>query len=284
VKDRRHLPLTGEPPSVAPDPGGALEPLDAGPPKWVNLGHPSYVWRSGQDRRLSLIRRYVPLERRRILDVGCGIGTYVRQFHQFSPDVYGVDVDPEKVAQASVTLPNIQVAPAEVLPFTDESFDVILLHEVVEHVDDDFRAIAEAVRVAAVGGHVVVYAPNRLYPFETHGAYFGGSFVFGLIPLVNYLPDGLRKHFCPHVRAYTKHSLLRLFHGLPVRIVVHAGIYPGFDNIAARNPLFASLLRRTLYALEHTGFQAFGLSHFLVAEKCSPAGPSSPTPDPYEAR
>jgi 2-polyprenyl-3-methyl-5-hydroxy-6-metoxy-1,4-benzoquinol methylase len=47
------------------------------PERVVALGHPSYVWRSGQDRRLALVRRYAPLEGRRILDVGCGIGTYV---------------------------------------------------------------------------------------------------------------------------------------------------------------------------------------------------------------
>ena len=42
------------------------------------------------------------------------------------------------------------------------------------------------------GGTIVAFAPNRLYPFETHGAYFGGRYVFGNIPLVNWLPDPLR--------------------------------------------------------------------------------------------
>ena len=74
--------------------------------KAIRLGHPSYVWRRGQDRRLDLIREHVPLENRRILDVGCGLGMYVRQMRRFSDDVYGVDVDPDKVAEASRTLPN----------------------------------------------------------------------------------------------------------------------------------------------------------------------------------
>ena len=45
--------------------------------KAIRLGHPSYVWRSGQDRRLHQIRQYVQLEGRRILDIGCGVGMYV---------------------------------------------------------------------------------------------------------------------------------------------------------------------------------------------------------------
>src|SRR3954468_10952925 len=75
--------------------------------KAIRLGHPSYVWRRGQDRRLDLIRQYVPLENRRILDIGCGLGMYVRQMARYSDDVYGVDVDPDKVAKASETLPHI---------------------------------------------------------------------------------------------------------------------------------------------------------------------------------
>ena len=51
----------------------------------AQLGEPSYVWRSGQERRLQLIRKYVPLEGRWILDVGCGIGTYCRRFRDYSP-------------------------------------------------------------------------------------------------------------------------------------------------------------------------------------------------------
>ena len=80
--------------------------------KAIELGHPSYVWRFGQDRRLELIYKYAPLDGKRILDVGCGLGMYVRKMRRFSDDVYGVDIDPDKVAKASKELPNIQVAPA----------------------------------------------------------------------------------------------------------------------------------------------------------------------------
>jgi len=233
--------------------------------RWIELGHPSYVWRFGQDRRLSLVRRYVPLENARILDVGCGVGTYVEKFRLFSGDVHGVDVDPERVALASKSLPNIRVAAAESLPYPDRSFDFVFLHEVIEHVTDDRRAIAEAVRVADRGGHVVVYAPNRLYPFETHGIYLGKRYVFRLVPLVNYLPDPLRRHFCPHVRAYTAGQIRRLFAGLPVSIVEHTCVYPGFDNVVARRPALGRALRSICYTLERTPLRALGLSHFVVA-------------------
>jgi SAM-dependent methyltransferase len=242
------------------------------PDKAIALGHPSYVWGFGQERRLDLIRRYVPLEDRAILDVGCGLGMYVRAFRRFSSNVYGVDIDEDKVVQASEELPNIRVAPAETLPYPDASFDVVLLHEVIEHVADDRQAVREAARVLrggeqGRGGKAVIFAPNRLYPFETHGAYWGGRYHFGNIPLVNYLPDRWRKRFCPHVRAYTHRDLRRLLYGLPIRVVVHMQIYPGYDKIVHRRPALGRVLRQVTYLLEHTPLRLLGLSHFMVIEK-----------------
>jgi len=235
--------------------------------KAIRWGHPSYVWRFGQERRLRLILAYVPLRGKRILDVGCGLGMYMKRFREFSDEVYGVDIDEEKVAEASQALPNVKVAPAESLPFEDGFFDVVMLHEVLEHVDDDRRAVQEAVRVLRPEGKIVVFVPNRLYFFETHGVFWRGRYRFGNIPLVNYLPDFLRNRLCPHVRAYTAKGIRRLFAGLPVRFIVHTQIYPGYDKIAVRHPGLASLLRKITYFLEKTPLRIFGLSHFLVVEK-----------------
>jgi SAM-dependent methyltransferase len=235
--------------------------------KAITLGHPSYVWRFGQDRRLGLIQHYAPLDGKRILDVGCGLGMYVRKMRRFSDDVHGVDIDPERVAKASQDLPNIQVAPAEKLPYADGFFDVILSHEVIEHVGDDAQAIREAYRCLKPGGRLVVFAPNRLYPFETHGVYLGKRYVFGNIPLVNWLPTPLRRRLAPHVRAYRAGDIRRLFAGLSGRFIVFTQVYPGYDNIVARRPGLGRILRTITYALESTPLRAFGLSHFAVFEK-----------------
>lgn len=231
------------------------------------LGCPSYLWRFGQERRLSLIKRYAPLTDKTILDVGCGLGTYVERFRNFSDRVYGVDLEASRVAEAVRRLPNLATARAEELPFPQDQFDVVLLHEVIEHVEDDRGVVQEAYRVTKPQGRIVIFAPNRLYPFETHGIYWRGRYRFGNIPLANYLPDSLRRRLVPHVRAYTRGGLLHLFEGLPHRIIVHTQIYPGYDKIEARNPTLAGLFRRLTYALERTPLRLFALSHFLVVEK-----------------
>ncbi len=225
---------------------------------------------------MAMVRRFVDLESARILDVGCGIGTYVRRFRQYSDDVHGVEVEPERVREATESgLPNIVLAVGEALPYPDDHFDVVFSNEVIEHVKDDRRTVSEMVRVTRPGGVIVAFAPNRLYPFETHGAYFGGRYVFGNIPLVNWLPDPLRDRFAPHVRAYTQQGIRRLFAGQPVRLVHHRVIYPGFDNIKARHARLGGLLRRALYVAEHTPLHALGLSHFIVVRKVERRDPST---------
>ncbi|MFN8622669.1 MAG: class I SAM-dependent methyltransferase [Chloroflexota bacterium] len=237
----------------------------------IERGRPSYSWRYGQDRRLEMVRRWIDLEGTRILDVGCGIGTYIRRFRQYTDDVHGIEVEPERVAEASLELPNIVCAVGEALPYPDDHFDLVFSNEVIEHVQDDRQTAREMVRVAKPGGLIVLFAPNRLYPFETHGAYLGGRYVFGNVPLVNWFPDPVRDRLAPHVRAYTMRGIERLFAGTPVRRVEHRVIYPGFDNMTSRHHVIGPVLRKALYTAEQTPLHVFGLSHFLVLRKNEPA-------------
>jgi SAM-dependent methyltransferase len=235
--------------------------------KAVRLGHPSYVWRAGQERRVRLVERYVVLKGAYILDVGCGLGLYIDRFRAYSEHVYGVDIDPDKVRQVRKRWPQVDESSAEDLPYPNGFFDVVFSNEVLEHVQDDRAGVAEACRVLKPGGHLVIYTPNRWYPFETHGFYWRGQYHYGNIPLVNYLPDRWRNRLCPHVRAYTRRELRSLLRGCEGQTVVHRGIFAGYDNIVEKHPLLGRLLQRASYALEETPLQWLGLSHLLIFQK-----------------
>ena len=233
----------------------------------VALGNPSFVWRFGQDRRLNLIRQFAPLEGARILDIGCGLGVYVRKFREFSDRVFGIDIDRQRLIEGARSTPGLMLSASETLPFRDAAFDVVVLNEVIEHVRDDRATLAEALRVVRPGGHIAIYAPNRLFPFETHGIYIGDRFVFGNVPLVNWLPDPLRNRLVPHARAYTRRGMRRTYAGLRVNVREETCVYPGFDNIIAQHRRLGAVLRSALYRAEHTPLRAFGLSHFVVLQK-----------------
>ncbi len=234
-------------------------------------GEPSYVWRAGQERRLTMIHRWARLHHARVLVAGCGIGMYAAEIrHRFTPNVDAFDIEEDRVSVAREETPRALVAAAEALPYQNDTFDTILSHEVLEHVRDDRQAAREMVRVLKPGGRIVIFVPNRGYPFETHGHYWRGQYHFGNTPLINYLPDALRNRLAPHVRAYTGRGLRRLFAGSPIRVVTHRRIYGGYDNIIARLGAPGRLLRDALYRMEGTPLDGFGLSHVLVVEKSAP--------------
>jgi SAM-dependent methyltransferase len=145
--------------------------------------------------------------------------------------------------------------------------DLVFSHEVLEHVQDDAMAISEMVRVLKPGGRIVLFCPNRGYPFETHGHYWKGKYHFGNTPLINWLPRKLRDRLAPHVEVYTRADLARLFADLPVKFIERRTIFGAYDNIIERRPALGKLLRTFLQALEKTPLQRLGLSHFWVVEK-----------------
>lgn len=231
-------------------------------------GEPSYVWRSGQERRLQMIVSAAGQRiRGRILENGCGVGIYLEHLAPYGGALVGLEVDAGRAREASIRCPQIVQAVGEALPFSEASFDLIISHEVLEHVLDDKISVQEMVRALRSGGRLVIFVPNRGYPFETHGIYWRGEYHFGNIPLVNYLPRRMRDRLAPHVRIYDRRDLEQLFTGLPVRFVERTVIFGAYDNIIARRPALGRTLRAFLQTLEKTPLRLLGLSHFWVVER-----------------
>ena len=251
----------------------AVDELDLHGKRAAVRGNPSFVWRAGQDRRLQMIVHWAPPTAKSTLGAvlvnGCGVGMYVKALQPYSEQLYGLDIEAEHLRRAATTVPgaHLQLAACEALPYPANFFDLVLSHEVIEHVTDDHASAAEMVRVLKPGGRAIIFAPNRLYPFETHGHYWQGEYHFGNTPLINYLPDFIRNELAPHVRAYTARGLRNLFIGQPVRVIHHTQIYPGYDNLVHRRPALGKWLRRITYALESSPLTSFGISHLLVVEK-----------------
>lgn len=239
-------------------------------------GEPSYVWRAGQQRQLEMIVHFAS-ERieGNILENGCGVGMYVEHLAPFGGKIFGLEYDFERASEAARNSPHILNAACESLPLPSSTFDLILSHEVIEHVQDDRTAICEMVRVlrspdpasGKPGGRIVLFCPNRGYPFETHGIYWKGKYHFGNKLFVNYLPRAWRDQLAPHVRIYSARDLEKLFDGSPVKFIERTIIFGAYDNIIVRFGTFGKILRSVLQFLEKTPLKIFGLSHFWVIEK-----------------
>jgi len=107
-----------------------------------------------------------------ILDCGCGEGFYtmiISELHDAQITAFDFDTELLKKARNLINnKKNIRFVDgdiAEGLPFEDESFDKIVFSEVLEHLDDDKKALKEIYRVQKFGGVTGLTVPNKHYPF-----------------------------------------------------------------------------------------------------------------------
>jgi ubiquinone/menaquinone biosynthesis C-methylase UbiE len=143
--------------------------------------------------RLGKIERVRPIEGR-WLDCGCAEGDYtVALLRSGAREAVGTDVSQPRVEAAKTRWQGVSGlrfvgAAAEEMPFPDESFDGVLLNEVLEHVRDEMETLREMRRLLTPGGALFVFSPNRWFPFEGHGAVIGKVRLPFPVPLLPWLP------------------------------------------------------------------------------------------------
>jgi ubiquinone/menaquinone biosynthesis C-methylase UbiE len=87
----------------------------------------------------------------RILDIGCGDGNHLMLFNRLGLDTSGIDASPYMISRARERLGNrssLKTGRAEDLPFDDNEFDLAVLINSLEFLDDPLEALREAGRVA----------------------------------------------------------------------------------------------------------------------------------------
>jgi SAM-dependent methyltransferase len=105
---------------------------------------------------------------RRLLEIGCGIGTDLARFARGGAVVTGVDLSQTAIDLAAKNFAghglhgDLRVADGEALPFADASFDVVYGHGVLQYAVRPERIVAEARRVLAPGGQAIFMVYNRV--------------------------------------------------------------------------------------------------------------------------
>jgi len=114
--------------------------------------------------------------RRKILDVGCGIGAFEQRLPELN--IIGIDTDEEMIETARARTPNTYcLVDAKRLPFSDASFDALFYVTSLEFMDDYKGAIDEAVRVLDPEGKLVAMVLNQesryfKIHYSKEGSYF----------------------------------------------------------------------------------------------------------------
>ncbi|HET6762236.1 MAG TPA: class I SAM-dependent methyltransferase [Longimicrobiaceae bacterium] len=134
------------------------------------FGGPSLLrWSHGSRFRMG-VEVVKPYAGRRLLDYGCGDGTYLALVNDLFPDAVGAEIDPRLVeagAERFASLPGVSfVDPRELDAEPDGSFGVVVCMEVLEHCPDDQAhvVLSRIHRLAARDGLVVISVPIETGP------------------------------------------------------------------------------------------------------------------------
>jgi 2-polyprenyl-6-hydroxyphenyl methylase/3-demethylubiquinone-9 3-methyltransferase len=149
----------------------------------------------------------------RVIDVGCGEGSFCAALVSAGCSAVGVDVAPEALRRARARYPELEFALCDEtsLPFADASFGAAWLGEVLEHVRDGIGLLTEVARVVGPGGQLLASTPD-------HGVW--RRLALGLSR------RAFERHFEPradHLRFFTRTTLAAL---------LDAG---GFEAVALRS-------------------------------------------------
>ena len=109
----------------------------------------------------------------KVLDAGCGSGYGSAEFRA-AASVVAADISADAVrhARQNFQRPGVTFlqASCEAIPFADATFDLVTAFEVIEHLDNWRRLLAEAKRVLKPGGVLLVSTPNKSYYAESRAA------------------------------------------------------------------------------------------------------------------
>jgi SAM-dependent methyltransferase len=95
-----------------------------------------------------------------VLDVGSGTGSSLAMLREAGYlNVAGLDLRPEAIAFCAEKGFEVKLGNATALPFPDDSFELVLATDVIEHLDADLNGLEEVNRVVKPGGHALVTVP-----------------------------------------------------------------------------------------------------------------------------
>ena len=118
--------------------------------------------------RRNLIHRLLTKERAQrgtpltILDIGCGTGQLMKEMQAYG-SVTGIDISERAVAYCKERGLAPDVGSADALPYANNSFDTVVIMDVLEHLQSDTAGARELLRVLKPGGTAIITVPAFMF-------------------------------------------------------------------------------------------------------------------------
>lgn len=169
---------------------------------------------------------------KKILDIGCGEGGVLIPFEQAGYDCTGLEYSPERVQYASEkSSSNIKFIQGNIEQFSyNQKFDVILMLDVIEHLNQKLPALDNIKKMLPPEGIVIISFPPFRSPFGGHQQVMKSFLKY--IPFIHIVPEWIyrwllkkieRQNFESHFRNYktgiTIREFERLIHQVGFKII-----------------------------------------------------------------
>jgi SAM-dependent methyltransferase len=145
---------------------------DIGPVAWNEeltevheevAGEDHYIERASREHAADQLRHWLGQRSASIMDIGCSSGSFLRLLRSRFADysIVGADCVRAPLERLSRSIPGIPLLHFDLLkcPWPDESFDALVLLNVLEHIEDDLSAARQALRILRPGGFAVIEVP-----------------------------------------------------------------------------------------------------------------------------
>ncbi len=208
-------------------------------------------------RRALLARMGRLPARASVIDLGCSTGHLLEDLRRALPDadLIGVDLIAGGLRKAHENVPDARLLQADVcaLPLADSSVDAALSANLLEHVPEDGRALAEILRILRPGSRAAIVVPVGPGNYDYYDRFLG------------------------HERRYARGELARKARSVGFEVLqdVHLGapLYPAFWVVKQRNRRRYAALRgqalesRVRTDIEHTGDSLLGRAACRIEER-----------------
>ena len=123
----------------------------------VTISHLHPGWRNSQLNQIL----YVPFVKNgKLLDVGCGNGSTMKRFQELGFTVSGTDFDSKAIEEARKEGLNVHLGDLQEIAFPKNTFDVVFLSHVIEHVPNPVELLVECRRILKPNGFLIALTPN----------------------------------------------------------------------------------------------------------------------------
>ncbi len=167
--------MVANPKTLLPEVYNAIYAVPGGPPGYdrnfqfaravKRAREPLEYLASRQDAFWGVRRALPSRDQSRVLEIGSGLGYFTYALRRAGYDAVGIDVSREAVAKARAAFGDFFHAESaeSFARVATATFDAIVMVEVIEHLEDPVALIADALRLLAPGGSIIMTTPNRSF-------------------------------------------------------------------------------------------------------------------------